>query len=125
VANLEVASLRQVTFIRQRAKVTRRMPMPLQRELPRTGDARLARRLERTMQYPDVEASWRYPDDDARTYSTLEVWLQRDAMTLGFMTTLTAFASPGDVLLDELRLESYVPLNDTTRVACERLAASA
>jgi hypothetical protein len=75
------------------------------------------------MQYPDVDASWRYPDEDAKTYSTLEVWLQRDDLTLGFMTTLTAFSSPGNVLLDELQLESYFPLDDGTRLACERLAA--
>jgi hypothetical protein len=75
------------------------------------------------MQYPDVDASWRYPDDEAKTYSTLEVWLQRDGLTLGFVTTLTAFSSPGNVLLDELRLESYFPLNDATQLACERLAA--
>jgi hypothetical protein len=95
----------------------------LQRELSRSGDARLASLLDRAMQYPGVDASWRYPDEDAKTYSTLEVWLQRDDLTLGFMTTLTAFSSPGNVLLDELRLESYFPLDDATRVACERLAA--
>ena len=111
------------SFVRDWHQVARHMLMRLQRELSRTGDVRLASLLERAMQYPDVEASWRYPDDEAETYSTLEVWLQRNDLTLGFMTTLTAFSSPGNVLLDELRLESYFPLDDATRVACERLAA--
>lgn len=110
-------------FVQEWHKVARHMLMRLQRELSRTGDVRLALLLDRAMKYPDVEASWRYPDDDAKSYSTLEVWLRRDDLTLGFMTTLTAFSSPGNVLLDELRLESYFPLNDATRLACERLAA--
>lgn len=110
-------------FVRDWHKVARCMLMRLQRELSRTGDVRLALLLDRVMQYPDVEASWRYPDDDVTSYSALEVWLQRNDLTLGFMTTLTAFASPGNVLLDELRLESYFPLNEATQVACEQLAA--
>jgi transcriptional regulator with XRE-family HTH domain len=110
-------------FVRDWHNVARHMLMRLQRELSRTGDVRLASLLDRAMQYPDVEASWRYPEDEAKTYSTLEVWLQRDELTLGFLTTLTAFASPSNVLLDELRLESYFPLNDATQTACERLAA--
>lgn len=110
-------------FVRDWHTVARHMLTRLQRELSRSGDVRLASLLDRAMQYPGVESSWRYPDEDAKTYSTLEVWLQRDGLTLGFMTTLTAFSSPGNVLLDELRLESYFPLNEATRVACERLAA--
>jgi hypothetical protein len=110
-------------FVRDWHTVARHMLTRLQRELSRSGDVRLASLLDRAMQYPGVEASWRYPDEEAKSYSTLEVWLQRDDLTLGFMTTLTAFSSPGNVLLDELRLESYFPLNDATRLACERLAA--
>ncbi|QWG21984.1 helix-turn-helix transcriptional regulator [Bradyrhizobium sediminis] len=110
-------------FVREWSKVARHMLMRLQREVSRTGDVRLASLLDRAMRYPEVESSWRYPDDNAETYSTLEVWLQRGDLTLGFMTTLTAFSAPGNVLLDELRLESYFPLNAETRVACERLAS--
>lgn len=110
-------------FVRDWSTVARHMLIRLQREVSRSGDTRLVSLLDRAMQYPGVDASWRYPDEDAKSYSTLEVWLQRDDLTLGFMTTLTAFSSPGNVLLDELRLESYFPLDDATRVACERLAA--
>lgn len=102
--------------------LARRMLMRLQRELSRTGDPRLAALLDRALGYPDVDPSWRYPDDDPSTYDALEVRLRRDGVTLAFMTTLTAFASPGDVLVDEVRLESYFPLDDVTRGVCERLA---
>ena len=112
-------------FVRDWVRVARRMIVRLQRELARTGDARLAVLLDHSLTYPDVDASWRYPDDDIRSFDTLDIWLQRDDLTLGFMTTLTAFASPGNVVLDELRLESYFPLDVATRVVCERLAADA
>jgi transcriptional regulator with XRE-family HTH domain len=110
-------------FVHDWPVVARHMLMRLQRELSRTGDMRLAALLDRALQYPDVDPSWRFPDEDAKSYDTLALWLQRGDLTLGFMTTLTAFASPGNVLLDEMRLESYFPLDDATQVACEELAA--
>jgi hypothetical protein len=41
--------------------------------------------------------------------------------SFGFLTTLTSFSSPQDVTLDELRIESYFPLDDATAQLCERL----
>lgn len=110
-------------YVRDWDGVARHMLMRLQRELSRTADERLAQLLERALRYPDVDPAWRYPDEQARTYDSLEVWLQRGDLALGFLTTLTAFASPGNVPLDELRFESYFPLDDATRIACARLAA--
>jgi hypothetical protein len=93
----------------------------LQREWLRTGDERLAKLLERALQYPGVKPEWRYPDDSDRLDAMLEVWLQRGDLKLGFLTTLTSFTSPGTVSLEELTLESYFPLDETTRNFCESL----
>lgn len=109
-------------FVRGWRIVARQMLMRLQREISRTGDRRLVTLLDRAMRYPDVDAAWRYPDDDPQTYSTMEVWLEKDETTFGFMTTLTAFSAPCNVLLDELRLESYFPLDDKTRLFCDLMA---
>lgn len=100
------------------------MLMRLQREVSRTGDTRLISLLDRSMRYPDIDLAWRYSDDEVQSYSTMEVWLQRDDLTLGFMTTLTSFSAPYNVLLDELRLESYFPLDKRTRTLCEQMAVS-
>lgn len=97
----------------------------LQRELLRTGDARLDRLLDRALQYPGVVPDWRHPDDAAPQDATLEIRLQRGDLKLGFLTTLTAFTAPGSVSLEELRLESYFPLDEATRQFCEELAAAA
>lgn len=99
----------------------RRVLGRLQRELLRTGDARLATLLDRALQYPGVEPGWRHPDESDRVDATLEVRLRRGAIRLGFLTTLTAFTSPGTVSLEELRLESYFPLDEATRSFCESL----
>jgi transcriptional regulator with XRE-family HTH domain len=87
------------------------------------GDARVSVLLERVMQYPGVNANWRRPDLSASTGSTLNVWLRRDALALGFMVTVTTFSGPRLVTLEDLRIESYFPLDETTRLACERMAA--
>jgi len=101
----------------------RRMLHRLQRELLRTGDERLGALLDRALQYPGVDPSWRHPDDADRADAVLEVHLQRGDLKLGFLTTLTAFTSPGSISLEELRLESYFPLDDITREFCLSLAS--
>ena len=103
----------------------RRVLGRLQRELLRTGDERLSGLLDRALQYPGVDPSWRHPDDTDRVDATLEVRLQRGDVKLGFLTTLTAFTSPGTVSLEELRLESYFPLDEVTREQCVSWATAA
>lgn len=101
-----------------------RMLARLHREaLHSQGDARLHARLEQALQFPGVKAEWRQPNFALPMSSTLEVWLRRGDLDIGFMTTLTAFSAPGVVTLEELRIESYFPLDATTRQACERWAA--
>jgi hypothetical protein len=41
--------------------------------------------------------------------------------SFGFLTTLTCFNAPQDVTLDELRIESYFPLDDATARLCEQM----
>ena len=57
--------------------------------------------------------------------STLEIWLHRGDVTVGFLTTVTVFSAPQQVTPDELRIEAYFPLDDHTRTVCENLGASA
>jgi transcriptional regulator with XRE-family HTH domain len=100
-----------------------RMLARLHREvLHSRGDMRLSALLDRALQYADVRAEWRQPSFAAPVESTLKVWLRRGDLQIGFMTTLTAFSAPGVITLEELRIESYFPLDEQTRQTCERLA---
>ena len=87
------------------------------------GDPRLSALLERVLRFPNVKAEWRHPDFSTAIGSALNVRLQRGDLAVGFMTTLTAFSAPTIVTLEELRIESYFPLDASTRRVCERLAA--
>jgi hypothetical protein len=41
---------------------------------------------------------------------------------LSFLTTVTTFSAPQNVTIEELKIESYFPLDDRTVRACEKLA---
>lgn len=87
--------------------------------LMRTGDERLRRRLDEVLAWPGVPASWRHPDFSTPPTPMVTVRLQRGALRLGFLTTITVFSAPQQVTLEELRIESCFPLDEETRRVCE------
>ncbi len=111
-------------FVVDWRQLAHQMMARLHREaLQGRGDARLSSLLERALQFPDVSHEWRRPDLGASVDGTLSVRLRRGDLELGFMTTITMFSAPRLVTLEELRIESYFPLDERTRSTCERLAA--
>lgn len=106
--------------------VARRMLARLHRELLRQpGDPTLRALLDRVLAYPGVPAQWQHPDLSEECGSTLELRLRRDDLEVGFLTTVTVFSAPRQVTLDELRLESYFPLDAATTAVCEAFAGAA
>jgi transcriptional regulator with XRE-family HTH domain len=82
----------------------------------------LAALLRSLFEYPDVPERWREPNLASPSGATLSFRLRRDDLELAFLTTITAFNAPQNVTLEELRIESYYPLDDATAAACERIA---
>jgi transcriptional regulator with XRE-family HTH domain len=74
--------------------------------------------LRSLFEYPGVPESWRQPDFTLPSEPTLTLRMKRDPLELAFLTTLTVFNAPQNVTLEELRLESYFPLDDATARAC-------
>jgi transcriptional regulator with XRE-family HTH domain len=110
-------------FVVEWEQLASKMLARLHREMLHSGgDARLASLFDRALRYPGMSAQWRRPDLSTNIDSTLEVWLQRGDLRVGFMTTITVFSAPRLVTLEELRIESYFPLDEATRNTCERLA---
>jgi hypothetical protein len=96
----------------------------LHRELlERPNDTALAALVEDLLGYPDVPKGWQTPDLAAPSEPCLVIRLRKGDLSLAFLTTLTIFNAPQNVTLEELRLESWFPLDDETRRACEALAA--
>src|SRR5262249_30171438 len=89
--------------------------------LERAHDEALSGLVRQLFEYPDVPEAWRQPDLGTPPGATFSIRFRRDTLELGFLTTVTVFAVPGNVTLDELRLESYFPLDDATARACQRL----
>jgi transcriptional regulator with XRE-family HTH domain len=88
--------------------------------LARPGDAELAAVARSLFDHPDVPREFRQPDFSAPSEPTIVLRLRVEGMTLAFLSTVTVFSAPQNVTLDELRLESYFPLDDATARACER-----
>lgn len=94
----------------------------LSREHLQTGRPALAHLLSRLLAFPDVPDKFRELDLGAALTPVLDVRFRFQGQSLGFLTTVTMFNAPQDVTLEELRIESYYPLDDATARACELLA---
>jgi transcriptional regulator with XRE-family HTH domain len=85
-------------------------------------DGTLASLLASLFRYPGVPESFRVPDFSVEDEPVLTLRLERGDVALSFLTTVTAFNAPQNVTLEELRLESYFPLDEATEAHCAALA---
>lgn len=112
-------------FIQNWPQVGQHMMARLHREaLNRSNDGRLWSLLDTVLAYPDVPPAWRQPDFSTIGEPTFSLVLERGALVMRFFMVVTAFSAPQQITLDELRIESYFPADDATRLACEHLSQS-
>jgi hypothetical protein len=110
-------------FIVDWERVAKNVLSVLQREvLINAEDERLRALLTRVQAYPDLPPGFRDPDLGSPSEATLTLRVKRDELELGFLTTMMSFTAPQNVTLEELRIESYFPLDGATVRTCERLA---
>jgi transcriptional regulator with XRE-family HTH domain len=111
------------TFVIDWERTARELLSRLHREsLGRPGDEALSSLVGTLLEYPDVPAEFRQADFTAPNEPAFTLRLQRGDLKLAFLTTVTAFNAPQNITLEELRIESYFPLDDATASACRRLA---
>ena len=111
------------SFVVDWEKIAHAMVARLHREALASPEDGIAEQLLRMMmEYPGVPPSWRQPDFSVPSDPVFTLHLRRDDLSLGFLTTVTAFNAPQNVTLEELRIESYFPLDDATARACEKIA---
>jgi transcriptional regulator with XRE-family HTH domain len=89
------------------------------------GDEQTQRLLDELLSYPGVPPHWRTADLDAATAPFLAFEFRKNDLTLRFFTTLTAFGTPHDVTLQELRIESFFPVDEETELSLRRLSKEA
>jgi transcriptional regulator with XRE-family HTH domain len=78
--------------------------------------------LEELLRYPGVPSHWRTRDLDQAPAPLLTTVMKRDDRELRFFSTITTFATPRDVTLEELRIECCFPDDDATAAFCRELA---
>lgn len=88
--------------------------------LQRPNDEGLSDLLRSLHEYPGVPEAWRQPAPRPAE-ATFTMVLKRDALRLAFLTTVTRFNAPANITLEELRIESYFPLDDETSLALEAM----
>jgi len=95
----------------------------LHRELlARPNDPGLAALLQSLLAQPHVPKEWRQPDLSTPSEPVVVFRLRHGDTELAFLTTLTVFQAPQNVLLDEIVIESYFPFDDRTAAFCADLA---
>lgn len=81
--------------------------------------------LDEVLAYPDVPARWRFRDVEEEPAPVLNLVFRSELGELRFFETITTFAAPRDVTLDELRIECAFPADAHTAQVCARLAREA
>jgi hypothetical protein len=89
----------------------------LRHQVTATGDPQLAELLDELVAYPAPPAGPAHgPPDHAAPVVPIRL---RDAhgRELAFLSTTTLFGTPGDVTVDELAIEAFLPADDATAQA--------
>jgi hypothetical protein len=81
------------------------------------SDATMKRLLDELLSYPGVPSRWRMQDLDGTSPPFLTIDYRRGSSTLRLFSTLTTFGTAQDVGLQELRIESFFPADETTLAA--------
>lgn len=97
------------------------------RRLAWARDDALKKLITEILQYPGVPARWREPDLEAPHEVILPMELNLDGTIARMFSTVTTVATPHDVSLQELHIESFYPADAETELVLtkygERLAS--
>lgn len=96
----------------------------LHREAGADGpDGEVSRLIGRLMAYPDIPETFGSPDWWNAPRPLLTMTLRQGGERLTLLSTITTLGTPFDVTLEELRLETFFPADQETRLALEAQAA--
>lgn len=80
---------------------------------------------DRLLSYPGVQESLATPPVETVAAPILPMRFAKGQVSLELFTTLTILGMPQDATLQEMRIESFFPMNDETRQVFRRWTASA
>lgn len=104
-------------------EVGRELLWRIQREvLAEPDDGPLRDLLDEVLAMGTVDDDWRRIDPTAVSSPTVELRLRVGEQTWSFTVLVTALQAPLEVVLDELRIEMWIPNDQTTAEGCRALA---
>jgi len=71
--------------------------------------------LDQVLAYPGVPSHWRRPEFDQPLVPVVPVIFEKNGTTFSYFSAVTTLGTPQDVLLQEVRVESFYPMDDDTR----------
>ena len=99
-------------------------PLMINRTFRETHDhPKLLELLEEVLSYPDTPSRWLTPDLTSHLPPVMSMDLQAAGHKLGLFSTITTFGTAQDVTTDELRVESFFPVDDASSQLLHALAA--
>ena len=96
----------------------------LHREVAQSGNSAAAQLRDEIFTYPGLPSGWKVPHGPSHDSPVLPMRLRKDDLDLAFFSTLTTFAMPRDVALQQLKIECFYPADAKTAEVARQLAAA-
>jgi transcriptional regulator with XRE-family HTH domain len=77
-------------------------------------DAETVKLREQALGYPGVPSEWRTPDFRAPSLPVVPLEFEKDGLALSYFSTVTTLGTPQDAMLQEIRIESFFPVDEAT-----------
>jgi MmyB-like transcription regulator ligand binding domain len=70
--------------------------------------------LDEALAYEGVPSTWLSPDFRAAPLPVIPVEFEKEGLALSYFSTVTTLGTPQDAMLQEIRLESFIPADEAT-----------
>ena len=97
------------------AEVVRFFLRSVEADAAADGSEQTAALLRRLLGYDGVRAALAVPEPPAPDAPVLPMHFEKNGVTLRLFTTIATLGTPQDITLQELRVESFFPLDEATR----------
>jgi transcriptional regulator with XRE-family HTH domain len=87
-----------------------------------TKDPKTIEIVEEILAYPGVPTRWKTPNPGTPLTPVLPIVFQKGGLEFHFFSAVTTIGTPQDITLQELRIESFFPMNDATEQSIKALA---
>ena len=94
----------------------------LHRAVATTGSEAVVKLRDDMLAYPGVPPRWRTPDALATSPPLVDMQLRKGDLSMAFFSTITIFATPRDVMLQDLKIECFFPADASTEHTARRLS---